>query len=185
MPLDYELIARAQRVFEALPGTKFDFVYYAMAQSLVGAIAGESFVLQAFSGGGRGRTRGEPDTAPESFDPTRPSTRDQRGGVIPPGIWKIEVPSRYVGTKRPPISPLTPIGGQRMQYTTRNFDEEQFLIQGPEPRGSGGCIVIERVLRRKMLAAVERAGGAFMLVTMDFPPPGTVEAAKANAVGSE
>jgi hypothetical protein len=181
MPLDHDLINRARKAFEALADPKFDFVYYAMSQSLVGDIAGEGFVLEAFSGGGRGRTRGEPDNTPGSFDPTRPSTRDQRGGVLPPGIWKIEKPSLYVGSKRPPISRLIPVGGQRLQYSTRDFDEEQFLIQGPEPRGSGGCIVIDRVPRRKMLAAVERAGGAFLLVTMDFPPPGIEAAAKANS----
>ena len=176
-----DLINRARQAFDALPELKFDFVYYVYKDTLVGGIAGESFVLHAVSGGGRGRTRGVPDTSPETYDPRRPATKTQRGGVLPPGIWQIEKPSLYHGSKRPPISRLIPVGGQRLEYQSRDFDHESFMIQGPDPKGSDGGIVIERIYRRKFLAAVERAGGAFLLVSVDFDPP--VEAAPVPSGG--
>jgi hypothetical protein len=149
---------------------KFDFVYYAHSQILIGNVDGQSFVTPAESGGGRGGTN--PDFNLDTFLPTRATKKDKhnkyiaRGGSLPPGLWRIEKPSTYKGKmKGLPIAPLTPIGNQTAGYPMREYVVEPFLIHGDGGRGSDGCIVINQKWRKPLLAAIERSGPAILLVT--------------------
>jgi hypothetical protein len=154
-------------------GKPFDFVYYVYSEALVGSLNGESFVLTAYSGGGRGRaakSKGRPEYSLASFSTRRgtDTKRDVRGGPLPPGRWSIGKPSDYKGKMKRPVAKLTPIGNQVVEYSTREFTEKPFLIHGSGEQGSDGCIVVERVERERLLRAVESAGGAILLVTMEL-----------------
>ncbi len=150
----------------------FDLVYYVWSELLVGTVHGESFCVRAVSGGGRGRTQGVPETSFASFSPHRGTNSGARirGGVIPPGLWKIERPSLYSGAFAKPVAKLIPAGNQASLYPTREYENEPFLIHGRGERGSNGCIVIERVERVRLLDSVEKSGGAVLLVTNEIRP---------------
>lgn len=143
----------------------FDFVYYIWNEQLVGSIQGESFSVRAVSGGGRGGKHA--DHCFDSFSPykTTDDKTNTRGGVIPPGKWRIEKPSDYNGRMKAPAAKLTPLGNQIVDFSMREYTDRPFLIHGPGEKGSDGCIVIERVERKRLLDAIERAGGATLLVT--------------------
>lgn len=145
----------------------FDLVYYIWNEMLVGNVAGQSFSIRAASGGGRGRTGSGEERSFESFSPHRATNKKThiRGGVIPPGLWRIELPSKYTGSFGKPVSKLTPVSNQVSDYATREYVNAPFLIHGPGEKGSDGCIVIEKVERRRLLSAVEKAGGATLLVS--------------------
>lgn len=143
----------------------FDFVYYVWNEQLVGSIQGESFNVRAVSGGGRGGKA--EDRSFDSFSPYK-ATDDKtgaRGGVLPPGKWKIQKPSNYKGKMKAPVAKLTPFGSQIVDFSMREYTNRPFLIHGPGEKGSDGCIVIERVERKRLLDAIEKAGGATLLVT--------------------
>jgi hypothetical protein len=146
----------------------FNFVYYVWSETLVGNLAGHSFCIHAFSGGGRGRVHGKAETSFASFSPHR-ATNDAkgvRGGTLPPGLWRIELPSEYQGKMTAPVAKLTPMSKQVSNYATREYEKKPFLIHGRGDKGSDGCLVIEKPERVRLLSAVEKAGGAILLVSL-------------------
>jgi hypothetical protein len=152
---------------------KFDFVYYTFSEVLVGALGGTNFNMRAVSGGGRGGKA--PESTLASYSSHRSTVKQKgsylrRGGSLPPGLWRIEKPSLYTGKLGRPVAKLTPLGMQRTEFPTRDYDAEPFLIHGPGTLGSDGCIVIERTHRAMLLNAIEKAGGAILLVSNMVQP---------------
>ena len=98
---------------------------------------------------------------------TRPLMTRLKPGAerSPPGKWKIEKPSQYKGNMKAPAAKLTPLGNQVVDYPMREYVNRPFLIHGPGEKGSDGCIVIEKIERKRLLDAIEKAGGATLLVT--------------------
>jgi hypothetical protein len=163
---DYAL---SKKILEEIPQEKkFNFVYYTFSETLVGDLDGQSFVMRAVSGGGRGGKN--PESSFASYSPHRATkdatktTKPVRGGSLPPGLWRIEKPSLYAGRMGRPAAKLTPIGMQETEFQ-RDYKDEPFLIHGPGKLGSNGCIVIEKNFRKPLLDAVEKAGGAILLVS--------------------
>lgn len=150
----------------------FDFVYYVWSETLVGSLEGKSFCVRAVSGGGRGRTAGEPEKSFASFSPHvgTDNVTGTRGGTLPPGLWRVELPSEYVGSMGKPAAKLTPISNQVSDYATREYTFAPFLIHGRGEKGSDGCLVIEKTERKILLDAVEKAGGATILVSLNTQP---------------
>jgi hypothetical protein len=144
-----------------------DVTYLIASERLFGTVAGEKFAFNAYSGGGRGTTN---DIVAEftlaSFSPYRKMNqqRNTRGGAIPPGTWRIEVPREAGDPKGPWVSLLTPDTETRERYPQRDFDVAPFKIHGNGPLGSDGCIVIKPGHRIPFLEAVKKAGGASLTV---------------------
>ena len=132
-------------------------------------MAGESFCIRAVSGGGRGCTSGKEERTFGSFSPHRATDKGAgiRGGVIPPGLWQVDLPSNYDGKMKKPAAKLIPRGHQVSDYSTREYTNTPFLIHGRGENGSDGCIVIEKEERVRLLGAIERSGGAMILVTVE------------------
>jgi hypothetical protein len=127
--------------------------YYSIARELLwGNIGGESFACAAKSGGGRGGLT--PQQSLSSYNPHRKMQAATRGGAIPPGWWTIGTPVVSGDTKGPWVSVLTPDEATRQAYAARDYDKARFKIHGPGPKGSDGCIVIERPHRVLLLTAV-------------------------------
>lgn len=147
----------------------FDFVYYVWSETLVGNLEGTSFCIRAVSGGGRGRTEGEAEKSFASFSPHVATDNEtgRRGGALPPGLWRIELPSQYRGNMAKPAAKLTPVSNQVSDYATREYSAAPFLIHGRGKLGSDGCLVIEKTERKLLLDAVEKAGGATILVSLN------------------
>jgi len=165
------LIKEGKQVLSKRGGTKFDLVYYVWKDALIGSIGGESIRVHAQSGGGRGGAH--PENTFASYSPYRKTIAGkQRGGVIPPGLWFVRQPSLYTGEmKGPPISELIPIGDQIADFGEREYCAAPFLIHGPsrdkeKGKGSDGCIIVGAKQRHRLLKAVERAGGAILLVSV-------------------
>jgi hypothetical protein len=121
---------------------KWELVYYIWDERLVGSLGNQSFNIHAVSGGGRGATIGVPDRSLASYSPHRRKAHGIRGGVIPPGWWRVERPSEYRGKMMRPSARLIPMSMQWVDYN-RDYDREPFLIHGRGPQGSDGCLVIE------------------------------------------
>jgi hypothetical protein len=171
--LPYNLEESKQILAKRPMPKKFDFVYYTFAEILVGDLGGKSFIIPAVSGGGRGGQ--EPEATFASYNAHRATKKvrgitQRRGGSLPPGLWQIEKPSVYRGKFRKPVAKLAPIGIQREEFPTRDYNKEPFLIHGPGDKGSDGCIVIGRVNRKRLLDAIEGAGGAILLVSNMLQP---------------
>lgn len=150
----------------------FDFVYYVWSEILVGSLSGQSFCIHAVSGGGRGRTEGQAERSFASFSPHRGTDRatGTRGGPLPPGLWRVERPSQYAGKMGKPAARLIPESSQVSDYATREYNDVPFLIHGRGEQGSDGCLVIEKPERKLLLDAVEKAGGATILVSLNTRP---------------
>lgn len=150
----------------------FDFAYYVWSETLVGNLAGQSFCVHAVSGGGRGRIAGKAETSFASYSPHKATdhAKGVRGGTLPPGLWHIELPSKYAGKMAKPVAKLTPKSKQLSDYATREYKHTPFLIHGRGSEGSDGCLVIEKPERKRLLDAVEKAGGATLLVTLNTRP---------------
>jgi hypothetical protein len=148
----------------------FDFVYYVWSEILLGSIDGQSFCMKAVSGGGRGRTQGKAEASLASYSPHKTTIKAQgkRGGSLPPGLWRVERPSEYKGKMGKPVAKLTPISDQVSAYPSREYKKAPFLIHGRGKEGSDGCIVIEKVHRKRLLDAIEKKGGATLLVSLNL-----------------
>lgn len=155
-----------------------DLTYYVWSERLIGSIGDVRYNIRAVSGGGRGGKN--PANSFESYNPHTAKIEKigQRGGVIPPGYYQIEKPSKYAGKiKGKPISKLTPVfiedstGFIEEKDTPfgRDFTWEAFLIHGPGTLGSDGCIVIDLVHRKPLLESVETSGIVILRVTLDDP----------------
>lgn len=158
-------------------------------ECLYGTVAGASFSMKAFSGGGRGSTAGKErmdlahwdirKKAPDKFDETN------RGGPIPLGAYL----ASYYG--------IHPVLGScaRLDQTISSLlqrdcespiglsvtDRGGFFIHGEGPKGSDGCIVPANKLDLKsLLASIKAASGPVLLVVhsegMNYDK---IEAAKA------
>ncbi len=147
-----------------------DVTYLIAAECLFGTVNGVKFSFEAYSGGGRGAvTSGVPEYSLASFSPYRrmDEARQVRGGAIPPGVWRIEVPVESGDTKGPWVSVLTPSAETRELFPQRDFDVARFKIHGTGPKGSDGCLVIKPGHRIPFLEAVKAAGGASLTVLWD------------------
>lgn len=175
--------AESKKILEQIrTEKKFNFVYYVFSEVLVGDLDGKSFQMRAVSGGGRGGHK--PESTLASYSAHRATVKGKearRGGSLPPGLWQIEKPSSYTGKLGKPVARLTPIGMQRSGFPTREYDNEPFLIHGPGDLGSDGCIVIERTRREPLLDAIERAGGAILLVSNVLQPGDLIDKANRQA----
>ncbi|WP_043286776.1 hypothetical protein [Paraburkholderia oxyphila] len=150
----------------------FDLVYYIWSELIVGEVAKISFCVRGVSGGGRGRIDGKGERSFDSYSPFR-ATNDKkgiRGGAIPPGLYRIERPSEYQGDAWDPAAVITPQFLDAQFAGCREFKKVPFEIHGPGEKGSDGCIVIEKTSRTRLLGAVEKAGGATLLVTLNTRP---------------
>lgn len=137
-------------------------------EMLYGSVAGETFSMRAFSGGGRGSTAGiqRNDLAHWNTQKKAPARFDaaNRGGPLPVGLYL----AIYVdGHKRfgrcaflqqtllslIHADPTSPVG---IAVTER----DDFFIHGDGPRGSDGCIVpAQRTALRALLGAIAKASG--------------------------
>jgi hypothetical protein len=114
-------------------------VYDPAAERLTGRVAGTPVDLRACSGGRRGAT--DPsrrlDTA-ESWDQGRV------GGPLPAGRYAVVWLGDYVGWSGRRFGPacfLRPDPGTRMRIAASGRVWHDFLIHGPGPGGSEGCLV--------------------------------------------
>jgi hypothetical protein len=156
------------RALQPVKPQPVQLTYYVWDELLTGRIGEKSFSIRAVSGGGRGRLKGQPEYSLGSFSSYRKKDDKEgvRGGVLPPGLWRVEKPSKYKGKKKAPVSILVPINideplkdlrpAQKTPYG-RDYTEEPFLIHGRGPKGSDGCLVIEPIPRAALLHAVEAA----------------------------
>jgi hypothetical protein len=147
-----------------------DVTYFIGSQRLEGIVAGVKFAFPAWSGGGRGATDPiVPEFSLASFSPYRRMDQEVgiRGGAIPPGLWRIEVPVEAGDSKGPWVSRLIPDSSTREMYPQRDFDVAPFKVHGNGPQGSDGCIVILPGHRIPFLTAVKDAGGASLLVVWE------------------
>ncbi len=146
-----------------------DMTYWIAAERMEGQIGGNRYTFRAFSGGGRGSVKyGVSEYSIASYSPYRRMIhKTQRGGAIPPGVWRIEDPREKGDSKGVWVAVLTPSAEVRKLYPQRDFDIERFKIHGNGPNGSDGCIVILPGDRLPFLKAVKKAGGASLTVVWD------------------
>jgi hypothetical protein len=149
--------------------------YVIASQTLKGQIGGQPFEMKAVSGGGRGSiVTGTAQHSQASFDPKKATTgseANQRGGALPPGLWWIYPPKWKDKHKHPSLGAwvafVRPTGNQAKFYSKRTYDKDTgFFVHGSGTRGSNGCLVIEPDARRRLLQAVEDAGGVALEVVL-------------------
>lgn len=137
--------------------------YYVWEGVLVGMVNGEFIHLAAGSGGGAGSTRnaptsqaGNPYMTPFQTQGVPTAKNHQHGGPIPPGKYAIGIPAMHPTLKL--SARLTPTGGQPL------FGRDGFLIHGPGPHGSDGCIVVEKKNLAGLMKALADTGGGTLFV---------------------
>src|SRR5262245_52496425 len=137
--------------------------YYIWEGVLVGTANGVFIHTFAVCGGGGGSTK---HTAPNANNPYQQakitsgkahSAKHVHRGPIPLGKYAIAKPAQHPTVKL--SARLTPTGGQPM------FGRDGFLIHGPGPHGSDGCIVLEdRKELAALMDALEASGGGTLYV---------------------
>jgi hypothetical protein len=117
--------------------------YYLWEGVLVGTANGAFFQVFASSGGGGGSTLRKTTSAANNPYMTARKTKGEpgskghgHGGPIPLGPYAVASPAQHPKVKL--SARLTPTGGQPM------WERDGFLIHGPGPHGSDGCIVVEK-----------------------------------------
>jgi hypothetical protein len=138
--------------------------YYIWEGVLVGRANGVFFQLFAASGGGGASTRNPPALSANNPYEVGLQTHGKatqklhvHGGPIPPGPYRVARPTVHPLVRL--SARLTPTGGQPM------FGRSGFLIHGPGPHGSDGCIVLEdRRQLAPLLAALDASGGGTLHV---------------------
>jgi hypothetical protein len=121
-------------------------------ERLMGKIGTHSISISASSGGGRGskvHPRGEPgQLGIASWDTQRKESGGVRGGPLPPGFYRVLKPAQvaHLGLAaqlEPTLTSLLyvdPSSGLGVSVTKR----DGFYIHGAGPKGSDGCIVIQK-----------------------------------------
>lgn len=137
--------------------------YYIWEGVLVGTANSVFIHTFAACGGGGGSTR---NPAPQANNPYQQglkmagaagSAKHVHGGPIPMGSYSIAKPAQHPTLKL--SARLTPTGGQPM------FGRDGFLIHGPGPHGSDGCIVLEdRKQLKALMDALKASGGGTLYV---------------------
>lgn len=150
--------------------------YFVSKELLTGQIDGKQFEIKAVSGGARGSTAGKAQDSMASYDPKKATSglgteQDERGGVLPPGLWWVYPPEWKNDKKHPTlgswVSYLKPVGNQAKKFPKREYGKETgFFIHGTGPHGSNGCIVIAGEVRHNLLLAVEKARGVALEVVL-------------------
>lgn len=143
-------------------------LYYSIAQQrLSGEIGGTRVDLYAVSGGGRGRTKGTPESSLASFSHQRKTAKTARGGPLPPGFYIVHKPghhprlglSAYLEQTLASLLQADPLAPNRYYVTDRGG----FFIHGRGAHGSDGCIVPMRGFRA-LLDLVEAHSPVALLV---------------------
>lgn len=147
-------------------------LYYSIAHEfLTGSVGTENFSVQAFSGGGRGRTGAGAESSASSYNvfrkETGTGTGHVHGGPIPPGFYVCN----YVAHHPPFIGPviqleqtITSLLNVDVPGKPRLYGRDKFWIHGSASHGSDGCIVIKNIaLRHKLNDAVKNAQNTVLL----------------------
>jgi hypothetical protein len=157
-------------------------------ETLRGVVDGKNFIMRAWSGGARGRTKGATEFSHASYDVFRKENEAKgiRGGPIPPGIYIC----RYVKSHakfgeciflQQTILSLFQVDADA---NIRFYDRAGFFIHGRGPRGSDGCIVpAEKDARLALNTAIKDAKSPVMLqvVEQGMPLPAAIERKSAIA----
>lgn len=135
--------------------------YYIWEGLLVGTANGTFIHLPAVCGGGGGSTANAPTEKANNpymsaFKTQGAGRGHQHGGPLPPGKYGIAKPAVHPKLKL--SARLTPRGGQAM------FGRDGFLIHGPGPHGSDGCIVVEKKALVPLMDALTASGGGTLYV---------------------
>jgi hypothetical protein len=137
--------------------------YYIWEGLLVGVAGSEFIQMYAGCGGGAGSTRkafsdkaNNPYMWAFKMKGAINARNHEHGGPIPPGKYRIAVPAQHPKLKL--SARLTPEPGQPM------YGRDGFLIHGPGPHGSDGCIVVEKKELVKLMDALKAAGGGTLFV---------------------
>ena len=162
--------------------------YSIATETLSGTVGTERFFFKAWSGGRRGTTGSEAQSAPASYDVFRKEKHGAgvHGGPLPPGIYLC----RYVA-HHPKFhecifleQTLTSLFEVDAKANIRFYNRDGFYIHGRGPHGSDGCIVPENEsVRHVFNKAVKNAAGTVMLQVVDrgYPLPASVGSARATA----
>ncbi len=141
--------------------------YSIMDECLYGSIGEVNFSMRAYSGGGRGSTKGVERHDLRHWDSSKkaPSAYDEsnRGGPLPIGMYLASYIGKYkhfgeCARLDQTISSLlqrdyfSPIG-------VKVTDRDGFLIHGEGPKGSDGCIVpASKTALRQLLKTIRSYG---------------------------
>lgn len=142
-------------------------------ECLYGSVNGVSFSMRAYSGGGRGSTKGVERTdighwstakkAPANFD------ESDRGGPIPVGLYLATHYGEHQTLGQCAELTQTIVSLLQRDYASatglRVTDRDGFFIHGRGPKGSDGCIVPSKAADlMSLLAAIAAVGGPVILI---------------------
>ena len=153
-----------------------DLTYDPAVERLTGTVGGETVDVRACSGGGRGAT-----------DPTRwrdtPASWDQArlAGPLPPGGYTIVWLGDYVGWSGRRFGPacfLAPDPATRAWIAAAGRVWHDFLLHGPGPAGSDGCLVpyptpVFRRLIERLAGRLDEPVGRLAVAAISARPAAT------------
>ena len=147
---------------KALPGTG-QLTYYISEGVLAGIFGTEQIYVTAWSGGGGGAKKLEPnENTNNPYMYALKAVEDKnkkpimRGGPIPPGSWKIYPPGHHKGFKKL-VCVLEP------QFAVPN-DRSGFLIHSQGDKGSDGCIVLPDKVYDDVMGKLKKSAGGHLQV---------------------
>jgi hypothetical protein len=148
--------------------------YSIARQWLEGSVGNEKFSVQAWSGGGRGRTGPGAENTPASYDvfqkESDEGSKHIHGGPIPPGIYVcFHVPHHHKFGEcvflQQTILSLVSVQTRKDGPQIRFYNRDGFFIHGRGKHGSDGCIVPDNpAIRSKLNRAIKNAGNGTVIL---------------------
>ena len=154
------------------PGTA-QLSYFIFEGVLTGYIGADFYYNQVAVSGGAAGSRDSPANRKHGFIKAAPHTDDAnnpyryavqenaksgtRGGPVPPGSYTIHPPGLHINLG--PSAKLTIPAGQH-QVNHR----DGFYIHGQGPKGSDGCIVLQKPALDSLLEKLRKSGGGHLQV---------------------
>lgn len=145
--------------------------YSIVKQWLSGSVGSKEFSMQAWSGGGRGRTSGVAEASFDSYNEFRKKKTGVRGGPLPPGHYICKHVEHHktfgecIFLEQTITSLLSIDGSANIAF----YDRDGFFIHGRGPQGSDGCIVPDDKKERLALNKAIRAAKDIVLLKVVEP----------------